>query len=1092
MPGFTLFSGNRLELLAEKFAAIVRSSPPDPLVEEFVVIQSTGMMKWLSMKLAEELDIWSNCRYMFPNPSVSQIMDSFFPGMGEGRFFDKDLMTFKIMGILGNREREQLSQDIAGYIANDPTGIKLYQISAKIADTFDQYITFRPDMILDWERGDSKNNDWQPMLWRELTGDSEKKHPPALMEELFRSLKDPGFAPAASLPSRISVFGISYLPLFHINLLRAAALFTDVYLYILNPSNTYWGDILKEKEKTGIMARTRLAAADPLADFHLESGNTLLASMGRVGRDFSHYLFSSDIDSEGVFIPPEGDSLLSLIQQDIYSLTDRGGETRNSVYQFSMERISGDNSILINSCHSGMREIEVLHDYLLDLFNEDHSLEPGDILVMTPDMENYSDYIQAVFERTASTAKWIPYSIADRKIRATSPSVEIFFKILELQQSRFTSAEVLSFLDNEHIRARYELTHGEVEKINSWVSDTGIYWGIDGEYKGGLGLPECPENTWQAGIDRMITGFLVPNRGELCMDVLPYDIIEGGDALILGRFISFFKNLSLIADIIKSRRDLVSWADSIVNIAEMMFGEKGEIPVELQPVMDAVSSLRDIYEESRFYGETDIAVIRSYLDRSLAGISSTQNFINGNVTFCEMLPMRSIPFKVVCLVGMNSRLFPRKSRAPGFDIIAANPKRGDRSVRDEDRYLFLETIISAREKLYISYTGRSMRSNEEMNPSIVVSEVIDYIDQGFIIKNSDVKVKDLIIKNQRLQPFNPVYFNGSKLYSYNENALKNALLSISAEGGEYPFLDTRLPELSLEMKSPGIDEFISFFVNPSKALLSRRLGIALDPGESSLREEEPFVPDGLDRYSVNMEILNALEQGRDMDDFYNILRARGLLPHGVPGKVFYKNSLEEQRKFFSIVAPYISVKDENINISAEAGGITISGKISSLYRGNNIFYRYSTVKSRDLLRGWITHILLSAQGWNNGETILFSRDKRILFSPLSSSAALEFLSQLTEIYKTGMRERIPLFERSSFAYAGDFYSAASEPGKKALISALKAFSGDYGSGKDIDNIYVNKLFSSYRLDRDFEKYALKVYAPVFENMRQGEIDDQGI
>lgn len=1092
MPGFTLYSGNRLEVLAEKFASTVKELPPPPLAGEFIVVQSTGMMKWLSMNLAKELGIWSNCRYMFPNPAVSLIMDSFFPGMGEVRFFDKDIMTFKIMDIMQSSRGAQLFPEIAGYVANDPSGIKLYQISSQIADTFDQYITFRPEMILDWDREDFKSNEWQPLLWRELTKDADKAHPPALMKQLFESLKDPGFRPATALPSRISVFGISYIPLFHINLLRAASIFTDVYLYILNPSDTYWGDILKEKEKTGIIARAPVAAEEPLDHLHLESGNSLLASMGRVGRDFVHYFFSSDIDPEGVFRQPQGDSLLSLIQQDIYSLTDRGGETRDSVYDFTLEKLSSDNSIIINSCHSGMREIEVLHDYLLDLFNNDSSLEPGDILVMTPDIENYSDYIEAVFERTVSTPKWIPYSIADRKIRGTSPDVDAFFRILELGDGRFTSAEVLTFLENDHIRERFDFTPGEVEKITAWIADTGIYWGIDGPYKGELGLPETGENTWKSGLDRMITGFIVPDRGELCMDVLPYDSVEGGDGLILGRFISFFKNLSTAAEAVKKRKNLSLWADSLREMAGMLCQENGVIPLQFQPLMDALSALRDIHVESGFSGETDVSVIKAYLEKSLAGLSSTQNFVNGNVTFCEMLPMRSIPFKVICLVGMNSSLFPRKSRAPGFDLIASNPKRGDRSVRDEDRYLFLETLISAREKLYISYTGQNMRTNEEMNPSIVVSEVIDYIDQGFTIKDCDLKTGDVILKKHRLQPFNPVYFHGGDFYSYNERALNNAMLNCSSSGSTEKFFSSRLPEISRDLKSPGIDQFIGFFVNPSKALISGRLGISLDPEEFSLREEEPFVPDGLDSYSVNMGILRALEYGRDMDDYYNILRARGLLPHGVPGMVFYKKCLNEQRKFYSIIAPYIAVKDQDINISIEAGGLDISGKISSLYSGKNIFYRYASLKSRDMLRAWITHLLLSASGREEGETILFSRDKRIQFPSLLSEEALETLSQLAGVYITGLREAIPLFEKSSFAYASEFYSASSEPARKGMKSALSLFSGDFGGGKDIHDVYVNRLFSNYYLDRDFEKYALKVYAPMFENMRQEGMDDQGI
>jgi exodeoxyribonuclease V gamma subunit len=1083
MPGLNVYSGNRLETLALEFSRIIGESPLPPMTGEIVIVQSTGMMKWLSMELAGHLGIWANCRYLFPNPAAGEIMELFFPGSGDERFFDKDIMTFKIMDILSGSSGAGLSPDIGDYISGDSSGLKLFQISSKISDTFDQYITFRPEMILDWDRGDFVKDEWQPNLWKKLTGSIERLNPPALMEKLFNSLKDPGFTPAVPLPERITVFGISYIPLYHINILRAASLFSTVNIFVLNPSSRYWGDILKEKEKTGIIVRAPVKALDP-EELHLETGNTLLASMGRVGRDFLHYIFSSDIDINEDFHEPSGENLLNMIQGDIFTLTDRGGETPDSFHRFTEVEVKNDNSLLINSCHSGIRELEVLRDYILDLFNNDSSLEPGDILVMTPDIENYSDYIQAVFEEKNENIVRIPYSIADRKAGSLSPDVDDFLRILDLGTGRFTATEIFSFLENEHIRARFKLDAEEVEKLVRWADDTRVYWGVNGKWKESLGLPSQDENTWQAGIGRMITGFLVQNRGDLCMDVLPYEGVEGGDAILLGRFITFFKSLVKASDIMKKRMTLESWSISIMEIMETLFEDKGDIPEELFPVADSLDKMKSTGIGSGYVGEISTAVVRSWLEKTVSGKSSARNFVNGKVTFCEMLPMRSIPFRVICLIGMNSSLFPRKSRAPGFDLIAANPKRGDRSVREEDRYLFLETLISARDKLYISYTGQNVRTNEEMNPSIVVSELMDYIEQGYGIEGGNKKIRDFIFKKQRLQPFNPVYFAGNEYYSYNEEAFKNAVLSLSRERDDVPFFNTALSDIIMERDRIDADDFIEFFVNPSRALLSARLGIGLDPGELTLRDEEPFVPGGLDRYVVDTALLKAIEAGRDMDEYYKILCSAGILPHGTPGSVLYSDSLNEQSYFYSRIKPYLMEKDDTEHIIVEAGGLKISGTVKSLYGGRSIFYRCSGIKTRDMLRAWIYHLLLSASGKKEYETVLFGRDERVNINSLTQAQAFEYLEVLAGLFRKGMMEPLEVFERSTFAYAEEFYTASSEPGQRAMKKALPAFHGSKYIRGDIEDFYVNKLFAGYSPERKFAGKAILVYGPVYENMER--------
>ncbi len=1087
MAGLKLFSGNRLDFLAHKFSETIASSPLPPMEEEVVVLQSLGMMKWLSIMMSDINGIWANSRYVFPNKMIGEILDSFLGSTGSGRFFDKELMTWSTMKEIICRMEDPLFEELSSYARSDTSGLRLFQIASRIVDVFDQYMTFRPDMILEWDAGQEKEKGWQPELWRALTAGSAYSHPPALLEKFYQSVNDDGFTSRGDLPSRISVFGISYMPLYHFNILRGIAEYIDVYFYILNPSFQYWGDILREKEISRIISSGPITAGEPEEELHLEKGNSLLASMGRVGRDFFHYLLSSDIFYDEVFEEPGASTLLEMIQHDIYTMTDRGSESPESVHCFSEDEISRDNSIVISSCHGPMREVEALHDHLLDLFSCDNSLEPKDVLVMTPDIEGYSSYIQAVFDRSRNTAMEIPYSIADRTMRDTSPLVEAFFRVLDLNDGRFTANEIISLAGCREIMDRFEFDDDDLDKIRMWVRDTSIFWGYDSSYRESIGLPGCADNTWQQGLKQMIIGTIMPDEGRISEGVLPYDQIEGSDALLLGRFITLVETLRKIQTMLDGLKKTGQWGDLLTEVIELLFGQQQDPSDELLTLAGAAAALKEQAEDPGFDELIGAAVIREYLDKKISERTSVQNFISGRVTFCEMLPMRSIPYRVICMVGMNDYLFPRKARPLGFNIMVRTPRRGDRSARDEDRYLFLETLISVRDKLYISYTGQNINDNSELNPSILVHEMLDYIDHGFSVEGGNSSVKDYIFRRHKLQPFSTEYFNGDKLFSYSAVNFENACSSIEVNSGSNskPFISSGLPDPDDSLKFLTPASLVNFLVNPSRFLLSGRLGIYMDIRDSGFNDDEVFIPGPLENYSVKNMILQAMVEERDMSGFYDTVKFSGLLPHGVPGSVYYKRALEEAGAFFKTLEPLISPARSEASVDLHVGNLNIAGRISSIYGGRNIYYRFGKARARDFLTAWVSHILLCESDCDNfhGSTVLYTVDREIEWQRADDSR--EILENLAAVYNEGLIRPVPVFEKSSFSYADEFYSSSEEPGRKAMGRAMMSFQGTQQMDGDCLDPYVQRLFGEYRLDREFESLAMKIYGPVFENIKGG-------
>ncbi|MCL2154217.1 MAG: exodeoxyribonuclease V subunit gamma [Leptospirales bacterium] len=1082
MAKLTLFSGNRLEALADKFAEIISSSPLPAMERELIVVQSLGMMRWISLEMSRRLGIWSNYEYIFPNKMTGLILNSFFPDRCDKRFFDKDIMTWKCIDIILREKDNPHFSEISSYIDNDIAGIKLYQLASKIIDLFDQYMTFRPEMIIQWDTGAMKG-EWQPELWRLLTSSMSNDHPPALLYDVYNTINSKEKFVPTDFHKRFTVFGISYLPVYHINMLRAVANYSDVNIFILNPSPEYWDNILTEKEKRKIISASPVIPDDITDYLHIEGGNELLSSLGRVGRDFLHNLFMSDIETEEQFVEPQRDSLLSMIQHDIYMMQNGPQEDAKNI--FSEEDIVNDRSITISSCHSIMREVEILHDYILDLLNKDSSLAPWDILIMSPNIAEYSSCIQMIFGHDSEGIPRIPFKIVDRKIKDSSPVLETFFKILSLNNERFTSAYILSIADCIEIREKFNLSREDMDKIGRWVKDCAVYWGIDSRFKEELSLPGVYENTWRFGLDRMLMGSIMYDENKISLGILPYSEIEGSDLLILGRFISFFNSLRDIYYMLKRDYTIYEWSDVINTILDLLFA--AETSSQLSAAYTLSLKLKDIHNESRFDEKVNVRVIYEFFEKFLSAESLGGDFAGSNLIFCEMLPMRSIPKKIICIIGMNDSAFPRKSGPLSFDMMSAYPKRGDRSIRDEDRFLFLETLISARENLYISYIGKDINTGTELNPSIVVSELIEYIKNYYKVNVAGKNIVDYIFKTHRIQSYNPVYFiSDSGFFTYQGSKLDGAKSYAKNEKTDFKFINESLPTLTDDEKNITVNELAQFLVNPAKWVMNRRLGLYLTLRSDEYIAEEPFTLDSLDLYRLNSEIMKALLREDKQEDHLKFVQASGILPHGKLGVVAYEQSLLQVKIFYDKFKSLLCNKSPKRDISISIDDMSISGAVDNIYDGKCIFFRYASENSLDILISWITHLLLLSSGSFSGETILLSKTGIKKWGEINNSK--QILSTLLNIYRDGMRKPIPLFPRSSLKYAETFYDGKpGEPGDRALKSAETSFNSTYFTG-DSDDPYIRLFFGeSYILSKPFTDITMKVYSSIFENFNSDEI-----
>ncbi|MEZ4526073.1 MAG: exodeoxyribonuclease V subunit gamma [Desulfobacterales bacterium] len=1084
MKNFRLFTGNRLESLAERLAEVLKTPLSSPLAKEIIVVQSKGMERWLSMRLAEDHGICANMCFPFPNDFVyGHMFRKVLPDQPEKSPFDPGIMIWKIMKLLPSVMEEPEAGELRDYLGNGKPGLKHYQFASHLANVYDHYLLFRQEWIFAWEQG-GRNDGWQTLLWKKMAAGNEKKHRPALARA-FASALEKNQSVAQSLPERVSVFGISTLPPFHMELLDVLSNCREVNLFFMNPCAEYWGDLPSRRERRKIV---RDAAKKGIReeDLHFGPENPFLSSMGLTGRDFFDLIVQFSTQSDEVFDAPEENSLLSCIQADILFRRERPSEDAERKIVDPSDR-----SVSVHSCHSPMREVEVLQDYLLALFAQDSQLRPSDILVMTPDIEKYAPFVQAVFDLPPEHPRRIPFSIADRSIRMESRIIDSFLQILELTEGRFSAAQVLSILESPPVRKKFDLSEAELEPIRTWIKDTRIRWGIDSRTRKKMQLPDFAENTWQAGLDRLLLGCAMRGREErLFKNILPYDNIEGNASTVLGNFAEFTNRLFSFSKQLSRARSLSAWAETLRTVPEQFFQGDEDTENEIQKLRDRLSCLGEMETLSGFDGKIDIRIIRSHLRQQFRNELPGLGFITGGVTFCAMLPMRSIPFKIICLMGINSGDYPRRTQSPGFDLMAGDPKPCDRSRRNDDRYLFLESILSARERLYISYAGQSLRDNSIIPPSVLVSELMDCIRQGFYLPGKDI-ADDHVLTRHTLQAFSPACFredgkrDNARIFSYSEENCRIARELLRKRNPKPPFIADRLSSPGAEWKNVTLDSLCSFYKNPAKFLLRQRLSVSLEEKNTAIEEKEPFDLNPLDKYRLGEKLVEKCLTGLNPRILFPLRKSMGELPHGAVGKCRYEEICRGTEAFAKKISPFVcSAKPGFAELDLRVNGFRLTGKISNLFPRGMLRYRYAEIKAWDYLAAWIHHLALNSGHSAGIPTVVAGTDA--VWEYDMPDNGLEILEILMDTYWKGLRNPIKFFPNSALVYAEIL--AKEKSVREALSQARKTWCGGYYPG-EADNSYFRQCFChcdspEKALDNDFQNLAADVFGPLLKHRKK--------
>ncbi len=1045
-----LYQSNMLDALMRLYVA-VREPGLDPLEPETLLVPSKGMQRWLAFALAREQGIAANLDFRLPAAFVWQLITRAFPDVPARSPFDREALVWRVLPELPAVLANEASAMAANWKAADTRG--RYELAWRVTDVFDQYLIYRPDWIRAWEAdkrlGLGEDENWQAALWQRLAS-KEAPHRARLLAKLEAALRA-GDVPG--LPQRLAVFGVSSLPPLYWRLLEALGERVMVDLFLLNPSQEYWGQL--KRGDTG------------------EGAHPLLASLGQQGRDFINAVAASGINEPvagHAFVAPQAGTVLAALQSDLLTQTVRTQEGKIST-------VPDDHSVQLHVCHSALREIEVLHDQLLMLFRNDPGLMPDDVLVMCSDIQRYAPLVDAVFgTRTQPSA--IPYTIADRRLELEVPLLRRFSELLSLPGSRFEVERVLALLEEPALLARFELTAADVPVIRRWCEELHLRWGRDAADRRSRGLPDDVPLTWRDALSRLLLGFalpagLAPGHDQRFAGNVPAALVLSvSQAQVMARLNTLIERLLYWEGQLALPRSLTNWADTLDHLVAAFFAETPESAEALLHLHEVTAELREQARLSESSEPQPFAVLQSWLKRQLQGLESRRGFLHGAVTVCAMVPMRSLPFKVVAVLGLDDGLFPRQQKPWSFDLMASHARAGDRSRRQDDRYLFLETLMAARDVLYLSHVGVSDTDGSLRAPSPVLAELMDQL-RGTVAVQDEAAFQQRFVTRHFLQPFSPEYFKGQAPYFSFSRSFADASQLVGQEAGlsageSHAAFSGELPPPEASLLNVTLPRFERFLSHPVRFFFRERLGVQLTYTETLLDDEEPVQL--TDQRQLRQRLFG------QPDFVMESLRGEGLLPAGAWGERLFRQEAERMADLREKVEQLLADGREPLTFSIQEEGVTLSGLLTDITSAGIV--RVSLEKNiypTDILLLRLSHLLLCLLRPEGAalQSRIVSAEREVLLEP--DENPLQGLRDFLAAYAEGLRSPLPLFRQSSPVWAS----------RQDIHAAQKAYEGSAYARGDAEDAWVRLAWrDADPCNERFTAWADRLYGPLKEALKK--------
>lgn len=1150
---FHLISGNRLDVLAAHLAARLAHPPdPDSLAPETILIPQPTLRHWLERSLAERLGVIANLDLCTPSEFVWRLLRASQPRLPDVSPWDRPRLRWRLYDLLATTPAEHLPDAVrahlaragAGMGARDRDALARDALADAVAAAFDKYQAYRRDWLTLWERG-GDGDDWQAVLWRALRARApDRPHRAALIGDWLarHDRRHAAATPPPGLPPRLAAFGTIHVSPDVLHMLAVVGQWSALDFYLPTPSAEYWGDV----ERLRVRLRRDGPDALPAALAEAQADNPLLQAWGGGGREIVAQLFAYDVvepqHETECFVPAGRDTLLHRLQQDVL---ERAAPVRAHAGHGDDHDAAdgappaGDVSLQLHACHSKLREIEVLHDQLRALLDDDRfdpPLAPHDIVVLAPDIAEYLPLARAVFGGLpADDPRHIPFSLADRPQAQAYPLVRVFLELLALGERPLTASRFRDVLAASAFART--LDGARRARIDDWIEAVGIRWGEDADAREREGVGRWREYSFAFGIERLLGGYALADArpfgaaatdgGDDTVDdalLAPYPELEGADAELLDGTLSLLARLRTLGAWMRGTHTAEVWRAGLVEAFDALFAPLEDVTATASVSQAArrciVETLDTFAENAVDGGALPVALVRRVLDEALSQPSAHQPWLSGGVTFAGMVPLRTVPFRVICLLGLDAEAYPRRETGDDINrlvdaVQGRAPRRlGDRSVRDDDRFLFLQLLCAADDVFYLSYGGRDARDGSVREPSPVIAELLDAVEamQG-------EAAREALCVHHPLQSFSPRAFGAG-------DGVEDSAGMHGGEGGtaeprrfsyrrewRMPTVDAASlrmapsfvpPVVSSPVPSGGVasgvpsDENIDdtpdrhalqrFFANPAKVWLRDRLGIRLPETEDRTPDREPLGVDGLLRYGALDALLDVDDEA--LDDASRQLRARGLLPPGRDGERLAESVRASALRLREARA--VRLAGRTATVVRDDAGRGVDFRFDDVHDGQRVVISAGRLDGKRRLRAGIEHLLLASALGDTADTRLLGLDKgkgkekdaevvvEAVWTGIDRDQARERLDVLLALWREGRHAPLPFAPKSAYAYAESFRTRRDPVA--AWRAAMAAYAPYRMSGEQ-DDAWLRLAFRPQGLlddmdgpiGRRFREIALQVF-----------------
>jgi exodeoxyribonuclease V gamma subunit len=1095
----------RADGLVQALRELLAAPPADPFAPELVSVPTRGMERWLTQRMSERLGatpgrsdgVCANVEFPPPRRVVGEAVATVSGIDPDADAWLPERMVWPLLEVVDGALSEPWLHTLAAHLGGvgqtaDPVRrARRFDSVRHIADLYDRYALHRPEMVRAWAQGDDTDGAgrslppdavWQAELWRRLRARIGRPDPSERLEGACARLRE---NPALiDLPERLALFGLTRLPAGHLEVLRAIAAGRDVHLFLLHPSPALWEQVARAVlEGPPIVRRGDDVTASLPA-------NRLLASWGHDSREMQLVAGQAgDHVDHHHPVDQTADTLLTRLQADVRA--DRAPAEVPLPGQGDARPLldPADRTVQVHSCHGRARQVEVVRDAILHLLEEDPTLEPRDVIVMCPDIETFAPLIQATFgagevsdeddELEDLPADVRPpdlrVRLADRSLRQTNPVLGVVGRLIDLAGQRLTASDVLDLAGRGPVRRRFHLDDDDLARMEDWVAESGIRWGLDAAHRAPFKLEALTSGTWRAGLDRLLVGVTMTEEDQrLFGGVLPLEDVESGAIDLAGRFAELVDRLQASLDTLSDAKTIDAWGDAIGAAAGALTATTQRDAwqrSELQRILD------DVRTEAGAGGsagtiELTLPEVRALLADRLQGRPTRTNFRTGHLTICTLVPMRSVPHRVVCLLGLDDGVFPRRAPRDGDDLMLDDPHVGDRDSRTEDRQMLLDALMAATDRLILTYTGNDERTNTPRPPAVPVGELLDVIDRT-VRTDDDAPARVRVVVRHPLQPFDARNFTVGALvperaWSFDRVTLQGAQALVQGRDDPGPFLPGPLPGEPAPLVE--IEDLVRFVERPVRAFLRQRLGISVADWSGEIDDALPVELDGLGKWGVGDRLLQARLTGADGRAAAKAEIARGTLPPGVLGQPVIDDVMPKVEAIVAQAKASIAGSDDDpgsIDVRiALPGGRTLSGTVPGVSGDVLRTVSYSRVSPRHRLAAWVRLLALTAtypersfQAVTIGRSASEHGDVTVArIPPLATDPetrrelAIDHLATLLDLYDRGMREPIPIACMASAAYA-----VAAADGRNAEAAGRKAWESAYrfdGEDKEPDHQLV--------------------------------------